>query len=197
MVLKKYGILFTFSMSLLTTTALYAPPGNDEDTAKITSTTPLKKRTDQGSSLPSEGDELTPEECNRRFLYTDTQEIPEPTVVDIVLAKASKTLTSVLEALSDPKEVGHSIVDATIKNSPKAVQMLADASTTVATSAKSAASTILQLPPVVHIQNVYAMYTLGEEVGNGIALVLPKEEDDFVSVIDMNKPDAGPASSSP
>ena len=192
MVLKKYGALFIFSMSLLTTTPLFAPAGNGIDDVSTLSTTPLKKITDQ----PSKEEQLTPEECNRRYLYAEPEGLPEPTVVDIVLAKASQTLTPVLEVLSDPKAVGQSIVDAVIKNSPKAVQMLRDAKATVATSAKSAASTILQLPPVVHIQNVYAMYTLGEEVGNGIALVLPKEEDDFTIVIDTNKPDASPASSS-
>jgi hypothetical protein len=195
MVLKKYGILFTFSMSLLTSTALFAPPGHDEDTGKITPTTPLKKSTDQESSLPSEEAELTPEECNRRYLYTDTEEISEPTVGDIVFAKTSETLTSILEFLSDPQKIGHSVVDRVIKQSPKLIQTLADARAAVATSARSAVSTVLQRPSVVHMQNAYAMYTLEKEAGDGIAFVLPKEENDFTIVIDTNKPDASPTSS--
>lgn len=195
MMLNKYGVLFTFSMSLLTTTTLFAPPVNDEDTGKITLTTSLKKSTDDKSSLPSEEVGLTPEECNRRYLYTDTQEIPEPTAVDIVLAKTSEALTHVCTVLSEPQEIGHSLVDRIIKNSPKVAQTLENLRATVAGSVKSTASTILQLPPVVHMKNTYAMYTLGEEAGNGIALVLPKDEDDFTIVIDTNKPGARPASS--
>jgi|GEM_PF-6305587 len=218
MVLKKYSILFTFSMSLLTTTALFAPPGHDEDPLKTTSTTPLKKSTVQESALPSEDDGLTPEECNRLYFDTD----PDPTVLDIAFAKASETLTPVLEFLSDPKEVGHSIADAVIKSSPKAialmhdashsvadtvikqspkvVQALADASAAAATSVKSAVSTVLHLPSVARIKNAYDMYTLGKETGDGVAFVLPperaREEDDYITVVDMNTPDAIPVASS-
>lgn len=198
MVLKKYGVLCIFSMSLLTTTPLFAPAGDGTDDVSTFSTTPLKKITDQRSSLPSEEDELTPEECNRRYLYTELEEVPEPTVVDTVLAKVSAALTPVLEVFSAPPEIGHSIANAVIKNSPKISQALADASTNVTTSARSAISTILQLPPVVHLQNAYDMYTLEERTGDGLAFILPQAtgEDDFTIVIDTNKPDASPVSSS-
>lgn len=81
-------------------------------------------------------------------------------------------------------EASHSVADLVIKG--------VDVSTTVA---KSAVSTILQLPPLAHLQNAYDMYTLGEEVGDGIAIILPKEEDGFTIVIDTHKSDTIPVSS--
>jgi len=108
MLVKKYGMLFTFTMSLLTTTPLFAPPGDGTDDVSTTST----------RSLPSEDTELTPGECNRRFF--SSEETLESTVVDIALAKASAILTPVLDSLSDPKalaqDASHAVADAVIKN---------------------------------------------------------------------------------
>lgn len=206
MLLKEYGVLFIFTMSLLTTTPLFAPPGDGTDDVRTTST----------RSLSSENTELTPEECNRRYLYSEAgeEEILEPTVVDRALATASAILTPVLDSLSDPtalvQDASHSVADLVIKGSPKAVHIVHKASHAVAdlviqgvdvsaTIARSAVSTILQLPPVAHMQNAYNMYTLGEETGEGIVLILPPEteEDGFVSVVDMNnKPPEAPLSAS-